>query len=403
MRCWRRDSKTSTTDRSASPPLPDGGVIYHSVRAVYAEEVVEAEEEGRAVPPDPFDPLQGDAFAAWTAATFAERGFRLPGRLPNPPLRTGPVRRLDRARRLVRRITAPSGGPDPSIRRSSARWPEVDRLGAISTPSQDMLDERGLETEEGLISWGRLGWLDPGDYRLTAEFATAVRPPDLTDHDQALVIELEINGYLLASQTATVSDVEAGSVMIEFTIPRSQSRASLLHGVQVWIRTRSGVDGTLLAVLLQQRDTVTRGMPDPNRWLPIMDAGTAGRRAGIEVDARPDVAGVVVEGPHWRLPPGSYVVRVRARLPEAVGRDGTISESSSPILAVAEIMAGSEVLWKRPLDRSALSEGLVELPLDIVGRHAGADDRLSVRFRVLQPFPVVIEAVDVERLAESSI
>ena len=161
---------------------------------------------------------------------------------------------------------------------------------------------------------GPLGNLATGRYRMTIEATPGERALDRSDHDQALVVDVTTEGILLGSQPVSFIEFEAGTLAVDFSVPARLSSKSLQHGAEVAIRSRGRVSGTIEAVLLRQIEIREPIDVTETEWLAAMDAGEAGVRAGVEVNTVSDDIGLVVSGPHWRLPPGDYEIRARFRL-----------------------------------------------------------------------------------------
>jgi hypothetical protein len=375
--------------------LPGGGPIYDCVRTVYTMDLRDAEEDGGQQPPDPFTPAHAGEFRAWAHASFADKGFHVPDQLSDRPRHPAPKSRSARLRSRVRRLVVASD-------RGAEQRPAIDCLAALKLgppPRRVPAGPEGDAGEETVLA-GPAGWLDSGRYRVTVEYVPGPRRPGLSDHDQAIVVEVETEGYLLEARTATVGQVESEATVVEFTVPPDLVRQSLSSGVQLWVRSRVRVEGTFSAVLVQRVSRASHPpLPVRRDWLPIMDAGPAGRRAGLEVNARSEAVGLVLSGPDWRLPAGSYLARIRTRVEGDGGPTEGHDGGAPSFVAVMEVVVEGVVLWKRPLERQELAGGTTMLPFDISGPHAERGAYVAVRIRTKQAVAMVVEAVEVEQLA----
>jgi hypothetical protein len=252
------------------------------------------------------------------------------------------------------------------------------------------------QTSEGTVASGSLGWLHSGRYRATVELWPGPRQGGLTDHDQALVVEIATGGYVLGARAATFGEIEEDSVHIEFTLPQRLLSESLTAGTEVRIRARRHVAGTLGAVLLERIGEEEAECPSRFEWLSTMDAGEAGRRAGVEVNTMRDRHGLVVSGPHWRLPAGSYRTRLRTRLVGHATGEGLTGVSAAEAVAVVDVVEGETVLAEAQLSRQEVFDGLTVLPFVLSNAHAVPGARIGVRFRTEIEVSAVIESVEVE-------
>ena len=405
---YRRELLASGFDELHTIPfafdaLAGGVPIYDSLRTMFADALNAAETAHTPRPPDPFDPACASEFRAWAHDAYAKAGLRVPEllldapRSPTPAPSDGGLR--SRFRRRVRRLGSDGVSRVPS---GSQHGPVVDRLASLQTGPAGWWGQSMIQidqTNEGTIASGPLGRLDPGRYRVTVELAPGPRQMGLSEHDQALVVEITTGGYMLGGGAATFGDIEVGTVGVEFSLPRNLMRESLSAGTEVRVRSRGQVAGALEAVLIERGGDTVADVPARFEWLPTMDAGEAGRRAGFEVNALEDRGGTVVSGPHWRLSSGRYLTRLRTRL---AGDDTTVDtaeERSAAPVAVVDVVEGDSVLAEVRLSRKDLSDGLTVVSFEVAGIHADPGARVGVRFRTEEAVAAVIESVEVE-LAE---
>lgn len=393
--------------------LPDGTPVYDSMRALYAQALAEAEASGGPLPPDPFDPAGSDEFRAWAKDAYRRAA------LPIPHLLDHPVASSD---------ATESGGP-PAL--------TVDWLGSLEVgPAAGVVDlptsrgggdrprvVRSRPEVAGFVVYGPRAQLDPGDYRLTIELVPGAPSPGASRHDQALVAEVHLDGYVTGAAIATFADLELGELAVDFVVPASLAAEALLDGLELRVLSRGGVDVMIGGVLLagtgaepsrQLVDCVLRN------WLPFMAAAAAGRRSGDDLLVDAGLSGTVGYGPNWRLPEGRYLASL------ALGRAGPAGDgpSGQPVgrrrrpwsrpapdgteltgiadptpFAVVEAVDGELVLASRPIGATDLGSQIT-VPFTVTAAHAGPDDQIGVRIRTVAPVPpgagAVIKAVTVE-------
>jgi hypothetical protein len=430
--------------------LPDGTPVYDSLRAVYADALAEAEAADLPRPPDPFDSSGTASFRQWSADAYRRAGLPLPWQLrdlpaladhsPPPsdpslqPTRNvaGTLRRHgNRIRTLPDRIREsgvrwrPGPGALPPLEMSDpavaappeptrGRW-VVDWLGSLQVGSAgDRQRPVGRQvgpirrrpkptvevtpTKSGFIASGPRAQLDPGRYRATVEIFPEGPSPNMSPLDQALVIEVFLDGYVLGYGTATFGDVAEGPVAVDFVVPARLEQAALLDGIELRLLSRGMVDAVLGAVLVERL-----GAPDDRlysgrlQWLAVMAAGEAGRRAGVEVNTVPQARGVVVHGPFWRLPAGTYVAYVKTR-----PRGQIEGPDHGPPVATLEAIVGESTLAHMRLSTAHLAGEQIVMRFDVPEADAGPESRVGLRLRTESAVDVAVEAISVEMVSASA-
>jgi len=383
--------------------LPSGVPIYDSLRALYVSALVDAEEEeGAVLPPDPFDSARPGEFLAWARAAFAARGL-------DPPLRLRPTTTPARARSLPalvrragrrRRPMGPRPEVAPPLGADAGAGPARDLLVSLRAGPAGRWFKLAVEVDpevEGIVLSGTAGRLDAGTYRVTVEFEPGHRMPGLAPADQALVIEVSAAGHLLEATPVTFAAMESGSASVTFSIPRRLRREALSVGTDVRVRSRGRVTGALSAVLVERVGPGGPATSDRRDWLPVMDAGAAGRRAGAEVNAVADREGPVVAGPEWRLAAGRYRVVLRTRLAPPAG-GGAPSGADAGVVAVLDTVAGGTVLGSATLTRQDVTDGEVQLVFEVPGDGGAEADPVRLRVRTTVGIPAVLESLVLEPL-----
>ncbi len=432
--------------------LPDGTPVYDSLRAVYADALAEAEVADLPRPPDPFDPAGIASFRQWSIEAYRRAGLPLPWRLrdrpapadhapapgpgPEPPRDIAAIvrrqgHRLRTSAHQIRQsgirrrpgtgvlpqpepsdpaVAAPLEATEPTGKRwitdwlgslqvgsaGGRQWPVGRQVGPIRRRPKPTVDV--TPTKSGFVASGPRAQLDPGRYRATVEIFPDGPPPNLSPLDQALVVEVFLDGYVLGYGTATFGDLAGGPIAVDFVVPTRLEQAALLDGIELRILSRGMVDAVLGAVLVERLGAPDDRL-DPVRldWLAVMAAGEAGRRAGVEVNTVPEARGVVVHGPFWRLPAGTYVatVKTRQRGP-AEGPD-----PGAPV-ATLEVIVGRSTLAEMRLSTARLAGDQIALRFDVAEADAGPESRVGLRLRTESAVDVAVEAISVEMVAAST-
>ncbi len=124
-----------------------------------------------------------------------------------------------------------------------------------------------------------------------------------------------------------------------------------------------------------------------------MAAGIAGRRAGTEVNALPEVSGVVMEGPYWRLPSGTYVAHLRTR--PLVGEDGHSSREGEPVVVV-DVVARDAGLAEQLLSVARLNGNRMAVTFNVLPSDASPDTRIGLRLRTETAVGFAVEELSVQ-------
>jgi hypothetical protein len=384
--------------------LPGGVPIYDSLRSIYSDALMEAEDAHTRLPPDPFDAVGTRDFRAWCKDAYARAGLQLPVQLRDTPRSAVPMLPAGGWRSRFQR-RAGRAGPDaiPSASSTSQVGPTVDHLASLQAGPAGRWDRLEVQVDpfgEGVVAFGPLGRLDPGCYQVTLELAPGPRQLGRSDLDQALVVEVRTEGYLLGGRAVTFGEMETGKVCADFSIPRGLLREALTAGTEVGVRSRGQVTGSLGAVLVERVGTAKPGLPARSDWLPTMDAGEAGRRAGTEVNTLHYRRGLVVSGPYWRLQPGRYRALLRTRFaPDAAVETSSELENADvvAVVAVVDTVEGETILAEVHLSRRDLFGGSTELSFEIARDHDEPGARVGLRVRTETGIAAVIESVTVER------
>jgi len=271
-------------------------------------------------------------------------------------------------------------------------WPTGPQVGRVRRRAKSWIDVAA--SKAGVVGHGEPAPLDPGRYQATIELAPGPRTPGRSPHDQAVVVEVLLDGYALGHRAATFGDIEQGPLVVEFTVPACLEEAALIRGVELRILSRGSVDAVVGAALVE-RFGPPAGRPAPARseWLAIMGTGPAGRRAGVEVNALPDRSGVVLDGPYWRLPAGPYEVGLRIRR-----QDSTVPpvDGQGPA-AVLEATVGEAALARLVLSHDDLDGAEKTLRFDLGPVTSGPDARVALRLATGAPIGFAVEALSVRR------
>jgi hypothetical protein len=380
--------------------LPGGLPIYNSLPPLYSSALADAEKAGTRLPPDPFDGARSGEFLEWCRNAYAAAARQVPVRLRQlsvsgsaEPLSEGLRSRI---RRRSRRTASTALGHE-EFRTGDAVV--TDHLAALQVGRAGRRNRSEVVIDSsiaGVVLSGILGRLDPGRYQMTVEFTPGPRQSGLADADQAIVVEVASSGYLLGASAVTFGELESGTAPVAFSIPDSLERDSLVYGTDAFIRSRGQVSGSITAVLVERVGATESALPARRDWLPTMDVGAAGRRAGTEVDTVEDRLDFVVSGPQWRLPGGRYRVSLRTRsstqskveIPNGIGEVG--------VVAVLDAVAGDAVLGEVSLTKRDMSDGSAQLLFEVTEDQAAPNARVGLRMRTHVGVAAVIESVTVE-------
>ncbi len=243
--------------------------------------------------------------------------------------------------------------------------------------------------------------LDPGRYRVVLELFPGPHPLALSPLDQAVVVEVLLDGYVLGYGTATFEDIALGPITVDFAVPTDLEQVALTIGVELRLISRGSVSGELGAILIQRVASSSEEagpMVELSEWLAAMGTGEAGHRAGTEVNSIPGRPGVVLQGPHWRLRPGTYEVRLRAR-----PIDLPLAPAESSPVATLEAVAGDRQLGHAVLSSAALSGDVVSFRFEIGSDREGTDDRVNLTLVTNSRVAFAVEALSVERLSPGEV
>jgi hypothetical protein len=410
------------TDQHDSPfgleTLPDGLPVYHGLRALFAQGVADADAGVNEYPPDPYEVTHQSAFHAWAAAAYEHEGVAMPRGLfgvvqresPSPSMtaqRSSASNVIGGVRARFRRSGGGRAG-DPEA--SSNGGPESDAAWSIDWLDRMIVDEAGvrlpacikvLPEKAGFVCHGPRAPLGPGKYRATLEFDCRPHAGIETTHEQALVVEAFVQGYVIGSRAATFAEVEAGTLTLAISIPRRFTQEALLFGVEIRVLSRGRLAGNLIAVLMEALHGPADDEPDHARvldWLPVMAGGSAGLRSGVEVATVLGESGVVVSGPNWRLVSGRYQVHMTMRLLEPPV--GVPQPDGAATLAVLQVLANENMLADSQLGVSELASGDVTLGFVVPREFSGPASQIGVCLKSEKPFGGVVTSITVEYLGE---
>jgi hypothetical protein len=132
-----------------------------------------------------------------------------------------------------------------------------------------------------------------------------------------------------------------------------------------------------------------------------MSVGDAGEWRESEVVTRSGRAGVMVEGPRWRLDAGRY--RAELGIRAVPGSDDGRAVDGSTVLAVVEAVIHGYVLAFAPVTTDDLTAGTAALEFDVAGRW-GSDryTRVELRIRAQTETAAVLDAVRVMRIGDAA-
>jgi len=387
--------------------LPDGAPVYSTLRELFRACVLLADSGAGPYPPDPFNPLEADAFRAWAAEQYAGAGISFPqkmsGTLSKPGQREGSRagwlstrRRIGRSREHEEHA---SPVPTPSWAIEILDRMVVAEAGEKRPTGVDILPERS-----GFICHGPRAPLVPGPYNVTLEIDAETLGEGVSPLDQALVVEAFVQGYAVGSCTSTFSDVATGTVGLAIAIPDHLHDVSLLLGLELRILTRGRLRAKLRAIVLEPSEgsaQVVSSESEHSDWLPVMAGGSAGLRVGGEVVTLAGLTGVVVAGPNWRMPPGRYHAMVGIRSGDrADQRAGEDADDS--VVARVDVMVGNRVLAETHLTRADLARGRADLHFEIGPDDARPDAQVGVRVSTTRPIDAAVTSVEVDRVREQS-
>jgi hypothetical protein len=389
--------------------LPGGAPVYESLRTLFLDAVLKADNGLGAYPPDPFDPSSRRAFDHWAAQNYARAGLSLPRRLagaPSLPTNGSSLKSPSLRSRLRSRF-----GTRPGRDEATDPAPPLRPIWAVDILDRMILDDAGarhqssieiLPERAGFVCHGPRVPLGAGSYVVTLEFDGQPVGEGMSPLDQALVLEGFVQGYAVGSVAATFADLSGGILVLDVDIPSRFVRESVLHGLELRLLTRGHVHARLVAVVLEsvaeRRQAVGSGSTHHD-WLPVMAGGDAGRRAGVEVVSEPALTGVVVAGPNWRLVSGPYHCSVQMRLSD---ENGDAETTAGPPVADVEVVANDRVLDSKRLTRMDIERGRVDLAFVIDEIESAPGVGIGIRIRTLVPVALVVSSVAVDRHMELS-
>jgi hypothetical protein len=389
--------------------LPDGAPVYGTLRELFRTCVLLADSGASPYPPDPFNPLEADAFRAWAAEQYAGAGVRLPRKLSRPA--SGPAQRdgsragwLSKRRRIGRNAEEEEhASPEPT---PSWAIDILDRMVVAEAGEKRPTGVEILPERSGFICHGPRAPLVPGRYQVTLELdAEAIgEGTSVSPLDQALVVEAFVQGFAVGSCTATFSDIAIGTIGLAIDIPGHLRDVSLLLGLELRILTRGRLRGNLRAIVLEPSAgsaQVVSSESERSDWLPIMAGGNAGLRVGGEVVTIAGLTGVVVAGPNWRMPPGRYHAMVGMRMGDSADV-GAGEDADDSVIARAEVMVGNRVLAETPLTSADLARGRADLHFEIRADDARPNAQVGVRVSTFEPIDAAVTSVEGARFTEPS-
>jgi hypothetical protein len=381
--------------------LPDGSPVYGSLRAVFRRSVEAADRGVRDYPPDPFDEKALPEFRRWAGQEYEAVGLSVPRRLIEPTdISTGGpgakrgLARIASSRRSARRAVKPEEQRG-AVDKESWAIDLLDRMVVDEAAQRHSTYLEILPDLPGFVCHGPRAPLSPGRYRVTLEFDGPIQAFAAVPLDQALVVEAFVEGYSVGSGHATFADLVAGPFALDVAIPEALRQAALFVGLDLRVMSRGRLHARLSALVLESVEThssVVASAAARYDWLPIMAAGLGGRRAGVEVVAVSESIGVVVEGPNWRLLPGSYRATIGTRL---VAELPVASEVGA---MTAEVVAGARALARRDLTMMEISQGGIVVEFVVDEHDAEPDVQIGVRVQTVNPVDAVVTAVTIERL-----
>jgi hypothetical protein len=389
--------------------LPDGSPVYGTLRELFRSCVLRADSGTGPYPPDPFNPLEADAFRAWAVKQYAGAGVPLPRKLSRttsrPAQRDGSRGGWLSKRRRIGRSTEPEqrASPEPT-----PGWAIeiLDRMVVAEAGEKRPTGIEILPERSGFICHGPRAPLFPGRYHVTLELdaETVGEEMSISPLDQALVVEAFVQGFSVGSSTATFSDIATGTIDLGIEIPGHLRDVSLLLGLELRILTRGRLRAYLRAIVLEPSEgnaQVVSSESERSDWLPIMAGGNAGLRVGGEVVTLAGLTGLVVVGPNWRMPPGRYHAMVRIRMADraepAAGKDADDS-----VVVRVEAMVGNRVLAEAPLTSADLARDGADLHFEISADDARPDAQVGIRVSTLKPIDAAVTSVEVARFSEPS-
>jgi len=391
------------TDSQDSPfafdMLPDGAPVYSTLRELFRERVLAADAGDGPYPPDPFNPLEIEAFRAWGAELYAAAGLSAPRRMSESTsrrragTRTGRLRTWRRNARSTGHAEDVAPEPTPSWAVDLLGRMVVDDAGEQRPAGVQILPERG-----GFVCHGPRAPLVPGSYRVTLELDAAVPTEEVSQLDQVLVVEAFVQGYVVGSRTASFSDVAAGMIELDVAIPTHLWDASLLLGLELRVLTRGRLQAILGAVVLEPSDGSAKVVSSEsmhNDWLPVMAGGNAGLRVGREIVTIPGTTGVVVAGPNWRMPRGRYLATIRTRV-------GQCADPDDSVVVLIEVAVGDKVLAETALTCADMTQGQAELHFSIELEDAHPEAQVGLRVSTLKAIDAAVTSVEVARFSEPS-
>jgi hypothetical protein len=374
--------------------LADGAPVYESLRTLFTDAVLAADEGQQPYPPDPFSVEEVQEFRAWRAQHYARAGLDLPRRLAATPSEA--IRPLQRIRnRFKGREPLPVGGTD-------TRW-VIDWLNRMIVDPAAERTSTGFQVypqRVGFVCHGPRAPIGAGFYRVTLEWQPSAVPSLHADAEQVLVVEGFVDGYVVGSRSVDLAEIVAGTVQLDVEIPERYQQAALLFGLEVRVLSRGGVDATLTAVLFEALgdvEDVPKFALMQVDWLPVMAGGNAGQRDGREVTTISGRVGTVVLGPNWRLVPGRYHVDMGVRLLTDV------DSAAHGLIASAMVTVGDQALTEVALSAIDLATGVVRLEFVISEAEARGSDQVGVSLRIDTPIDVAVTSVIVECHEEAAL
>ena len=106
---------------------------------------------------------------------------------------------------------------------------------------------------------------------------------------------------------------------------------------------------------------------------------------------------MVVHGPFWRLPAGTYVATVKTRQRGPV--EGP--DPGAPV-ATLEAIVGESTLAHMRLSTAHLAGDQIAMRFDVAEADAGPESRVGLRLRTESAVDVAIEAISVEMVSAST-
>ena len=260
----------------------------------------------------------------------------------------------------------------------------VERVSDIASPTDDVVSSEwlpamsvgdvGERTGSQVIKRsGRAGFmvvgpqwrLEGGHYRAELRLRTnAVQSGD--GSTVVALVDVVVHGYVLGFRAVTRDDLATGRTVLDFEVGGRWANHRYTR-VELRVRAQGEVDAVLDSVTVQRVGDVgiaeARGESD---WLPALWVNDAAVRVGSEIHSIDGEAGILANGPGWRLTPGLYRFDVVVD-----SLDGEVSDADTATVARIQVLSdGIEVV-----ERLVLSHALN-------GKKAGEDTH-SIEFEVL--------------------